>query len=187
MAKEAGCLSIGKQEGTEPGWLMCIFLFMFWDFHTALIWSYSFSSPNSSQIPHLQIMYSSLLKNQTSMHTPKTWSLICIGQLLLSMRSALDYGWYNQYPTIEEIGSLFPRIYPLEITFWLEAGLPACFPFSLLGFCSAWVCACLLQAVRHWKGIPGRLLKRKVKEMEVGILVWIIIHDTWEKNFKKIK
>lgn len=72
MAKEAGHLSIGKQEGTEPGWLMWIFLFMFWDFHTALIWSYSFSSCNSSQIPHLQIMYSSLLKNQTSMHTPKT-------------------------------------------------------------------------------------------------------------------
>lgn len=113
--------------------------------------------------------------------------MICIGQLLLSTRSALDYGWYIQCHSIEETDSLFPRIYPLEITFWLEAGFHACFPFSVLGFCSAWVWACPLHDVRYWKCILRRLLKIKEKEMEAGILMGIIIHVTWEENFKKIK
>lgn len=68
MAKEAGHLGTGKQEEKEAGWFMWIILFMFWDFHITLIWSYSFSSPNTSQIPPPPNYVQSLKTKQAYTH-----------------------------------------------------------------------------------------------------------------------
>lgn len=119
------------------------------------------------------------------MHSPKTWSLICIGQLLLSMRSAL--GLWLMYPVSFHWRNwlAFPQNLSIRNNVLVRGGTPCLLPILLAGILFSLSLCSSPTAVRHWRGILRRLLKRTEKEKEVGILMAIIIHDTWENNFKK--
>ena len=69
----------------------------------------------------------------------KTWSLICAGQLPLSVEPP----WCVSIPSSSPLKSWFPslRRYHLRAATWLWVGLCAHFPFSVLGFCLAWACS----------------------------------------------
>lgn len=75
----------------------------------------------------------------------KPWSPFCVGQVLVSMSSSLEYGWYTQYNFMGKTD--FPSMYQLKIEFWLGMGLSFSLPFWMFEFCVAWTCAGPVHAV----------------------------------------
>jgi hypothetical protein len=81
-------------------------------------------------------------KTKTKNNTTETWSLSCIGQVLLSRRNAFEYGRMSF--TWRKLIFPSPKSYWFQRVSWLGVGFCAHFPFLTVGFCLVWT----------WAGLP---------------------------------
>lgn len=58
-------------------------------------------------------------QNETNT-TKAKWSLFYVGQLILGMRAALEFGWYTKATALEKTGFPLCQQVPIAHSFWFE-------------------------------------------------------------------
>lgn len=104
-----------------------------------------FATPPRSFLDSLPIqLYNFSLTNKPSVPPHKeTWSMACVGKLLLSIRSALEWGQYTHCHSIKTLDLPSPWSYQLWISSWISMGLFSHFLSSILPGLSLYMsCSC---------------------------------------------